>query len=175
MLQYIIFLYRTERSQSHMQCHIGFIYAFLFQLFQHVFCKVQSSCRSRRRTKFLGINCLIAFFVFQLFVNIRRKRHLSHFFQCSIKVTLTGKLHNSIAVRFHFNDFTNQSATAKWELYTDFCFFSGTADDFPKLIPFLFQQQEFDKGAIIYFLSVQTCRKNAGIIHYQQITRLQNL
>ena len=173
MLFHIIYLYRTEGSQTYMQGYMGNIHTFRFDGFQKFRSKMQSGCRCRCGTEFLGVNRLVTLLVFQFFVDVRRKRHLSDFFQCSVKVSLAGKLHDAVSVRLYFYHFADQSSAAKGKLHADLCFFSGTANDFPELLPFLLQEQKFNKGTVIYFLSIQTCRQNTGVIHDKQITRLQ--
>ena len=136
---------------------------------------MQASRRSGCRTQFPRINRLIAFFILQLLRDVRRQRHLSDFIQHCIEISVTGELHNAVAIRLDFYDLCQQLSAAKRKLRADFCFLAGAADNLPQLISFLLQQQEFNKCPVVYFLPVEPCRQNPGIVHHQQVTLLQDV
>ena len=92
---------------------------------------------------------------------------MPHILQGGKEVPLAGKLHQSISVFLDLHYLADEPAAAEGKPGANLGFFARTADQLPQLIPFLLQQQKFNKGAIVYFLSVQASRNDTAVVEYQ--------
>ena len=73
----IFFFDRPERPQADVESDEDFFYAFIADLLEQFFRKVQACRRSRCAAAFVGIDRLVFIGVFHLFVDIRRERHFT--------------------------------------------------------------------------------------------------
>ena len=105
MLQYVLFLYRSESSQSHMQCHISDLNAFVRNLLQQFLRKMQSRRRCCCGAFIFGINGLITILILQLMGYVRRQGHLSQLVQHFFKNTLIFKTYQTITFFHSLQDF----------------------------------------------------------------------
>ena len=145
VFEHLVLLYGTECAKSYMKCDECGVYSPGTQVVKHFICKVQSCGGSCGRAKLVGIYCLIALLILQLFGDVGRKRHLTDIFKGSEEIALALKLCNAVAALNSLKYLSLQPAVAERKACAGLCLFAGTDKYLPKLIAFLFKEQELDK------------------------------
>ena len=121
----VVNLNGTEGAKTDMKGDVCDFYTLSADPVHKLLGEVQSRCRSRRRTELVAVNSLIAFFVLELFCNVRGKRHLPDFIEGGEEVFVAVKVHNSVAVVLYLSDLGSQQTVAEAEFCSGLCFFSG--------------------------------------------------
>ena len=116
-----------------------------------------------------AVNSLISFLISELFLNIRRKWHLTDFIQNSIDIGITIKFNNSVAIIKNVNNLALKLSLAKNKFRSYFCFFARLAKTFPNKCFLLFQKQKFNYSSGFFFNTEYSCRNDSCIIKNQAI------
>ena len=93
----VFFFDRPERPQADVESDEDFFHAFIADLLEQFFRKVQACRRSRCAAAFVGIDRLVFIGVFHLFVDIRRKRHFTDLVDDVVEIALVGELDDTAA------------------------------------------------------------------------------
>ena len=173
MIQNIFCFYRTESTQTYMECHMGNLYAHFFNFLQQFRCKMKSCCGRCCRTIMFCIYSLIAFFIFQFMCNVRRQRHFAQFIQNIFKNTFVIEFNDTVAAFNGFQHFRCQSAVTKGNFITRTSLFTGTYQYFPCVNAFPHQKEHFNMRASAYTFSMKSGRQYSCIIDNQTISRFQ--
>ena len=176
MLGNIFDLDRTEGSQTDMQCHIGDIHTHVFDLLEQFRCEVQTGSWCGGRTRRLAVDGLIAFWIFQLFLNIRRERHHAQFFENFQKDAFVMETNETVAaVRQNILYGGGQLAFAKAQLGADTAFLARTGQTFPYTVALIRQQNQLNRITGVLADAQQTSRNDAGIVENQRVSGTQVL
>src|SRR5574344_371475 len=81
VVHYVVFLDRSECSETYMERQLGNLYAAVLKALQEFFGEMKPCSRCCGRTRILVIDRLVALRVIEFLVNIRRKRYSAGFVQ----------------------------------------------------------------------------------------------
>ena len=134
MIKYIVYLNRAECSKPDMKCYFRDLHAHLFYLFKQFLGKMQSCCRSCRRTIILCINGLVTILILQLMCNIWWKRHLSELVQNFFEDSLIMELDQTITILYNINNLSSQNSIAKYDLGSRLCLLARLNKRLPDIV-----------------------------------------
>ncbi len=124
-------LYRPEGAKTDMQGNLRYADAFISDLFQEFFCKMQTGGRGSCASVIACIDCLIAFCVLQFLFDIGRQRHLAELIEDFFKDTVKGETDNSVSLLDNIDHFTGKKPVPKDDLCTGLSLFPGLYQSFP--------------------------------------------
>ena len=168
----IFFFYRPEGPQADVEGDEDFFYAFIANLLEQFFRKMQACRRRRSGAAFVGIDRLVFIRVFHLFVDIRRKRHFTDFVDDGVEIAFIGELDDAAAeigpvfdsacqAFRKFDDRPGQGLLARFD------------QDFPAVVADGRQQQDFDFPTRRRPLAMEAGRDDAGIVEDQDVAFVQ--
>ena len=105
----IVLLDGTERPKPDVERHVCRIDTHYARFGELRLREVKSRRGSRRRARLAAVYRIVAVFIFQLFRDVRRQRHLSNSVQNIVKVALIGKPNKSVAALESIENLRGQS------------------------------------------------------------------
>ena len=168
----IFFFDRPERPQADVESDEDFFYAFIADLLEQFFRKVQACRRSRCAAAFVGIDRLVFIGVFHLFVDIRRERHFTDLVDDVVEIALVGELDDTAAEIGPVFDGPRQ-AFGKLDGRPRQGLLARFDQDFPAVVADRRQEQDFDLAASRHPFAVEPGRDDAGIVEDQDVAWVQ--
>ena len=154
MLFHIIYLYRTEGSQTYMKGHVGNVNPFFLYFFQKLLCEMQTCSRCCGRAFVFGIYGLITVLVFQFMGDIRRQRHLAQLIQDLLKDSLIVELDQSVTFIYHIQDLALQNPISESDLCSRAGLFARLDQTLPDIIFPSLQEKDLNKCPCFLLMSV---------------------
>ena len=145
---YGFLFYGSERSEPDVKRHIRNIYSPRSEVVHLLDGEVKPRSRRGGRTRLAGIDGLVSLFIFKLFGDVRRQRHLADLIKNGKKALLTVKFRNPVAVLHNVEDLSRELSSAEDKSCADLRLFPGAAEDLPDILLFLLKKQEFDEAAV---------------------------
>ena len=169
----VLFLYRSESTETNMQCDGYNINAHGANSVHQLGGKMQSRSRCGSGPCFAAVDRLIAVFILQAFFNVVRQRHGSQTVQHFGKYTFVFKLNHTVAIVQDLNHFSAQFTAAETNARPGSHLFSGKNDTFPQTSARIFEQQYFDSTACALFFAVQPGWQDFGVIDDKTVAGTQ--
>ena len=155
-----------------MQCNVCDIDTHSFNVSKLFFCKVQTRSWRGRRTYLVGVDCLIALFVFEFFGDVRRQRHLTYLVQRRKEICAVSALKScdAVAVFQHFGYLGSQKTAPEYKAPAHTRLFARSAKYLPFKVAPLFHKQELNERVCVLSFTVDTRRQNTRVVQHQQVT-----
>ena len=120
-----------------------------------------------------GIDCLVAFLVLKLLLNIRRQRHLADLVKNSVEIPLIREFDQTVSILYDFQYFGSHESVAKGKAISGLGTFAGAGQYLPNVVPFRGKKQKFHPCPRSLFDAVYSGGKNAGIVQNQTVVWVQ--
>ena len=157
-----------------MQGHLSNIHALGADGIHQLRSEVQAGSGSSGAAQLLRVNGLVLALVLQLLCDVGRQRHFAEFVQLFIKrLCIVIKCNVLIAVFQRFVHHGGQGPVAEAHLRTGLHPLAGLCQAFPLVTLDLAQQQQLTHGTGGLLDAHDACRQHLGVIHHQQVARLQ--
>lgn len=104
MLQYVLFLNRSECSQSYMQCHICDFTPFSATCASSSLVKCSPAVGAAAEPSYFAYTGLITVLILKFMCNVRRKWHLAQLIQYFFKNAFIGELYQSVTFIYYIHN-----------------------------------------------------------------------
>ena len=135
--------------------------------------KMQTCRRSGGRTDFFGIDSLVALVIFQIRLDIVRKRHLPDSVENFIEIPVVSEFCKTVAIIDYINDFRFQFPSAERKACSRFCAAPRPSQDFPCVAFLMIQEKKLYFCSGSFLDSVKPRRQNTRIIQNEAVVRIQ--